>query len=139
MSSEPRRLRIAIVGPTSTPRPTPTPSPCGQCRAACCVRSVSEYAILLQTDDERRRFAPWSLSLAVRDAEEVVRHERVIPYRHDTGRCPFLGEDNRCTIYEDRPQSCRDFECTRHFNQHGPGRHGMFLEGNRDVANLMDV
>jgi Fe-S-cluster containining protein len=23
--------------------------------------------------------------------------------------CPFLGEDNRCTVYEDRPQACRDF------------------------------
>ncbi len=23
--------------------------------------------------------------------------------------CSFLGEDNRCTVYEDRPQACRDF------------------------------
>jgi uncharacterized protein len=23
--------------------------------------------------------------------------------------CPFLGDDNRCTVYEDRPQACRDF------------------------------
>lgn len=23
--------------------------------------------------------------------------------------CPFLGEDNRCTVYEDRPKACRDF------------------------------
>lgn len=23
--------------------------------------------------------------------------------------CAFLGEDNRCTVYEDRPQACRDF------------------------------
>jgi Fe-S-cluster containining protein len=23
--------------------------------------------------------------------------------------CPFLGADNRCTVYEDRPQACRDF------------------------------
>jgi hypothetical protein len=23
--------------------------------------------------------------------------------------CPFLGDDNRCAVYEDRPQACRDF------------------------------
>jgi Fe-S-cluster containining protein len=23
--------------------------------------------------------------------------------------CRFLGDDNRCTVYEDRPQACRDF------------------------------
>jgi uncharacterized protein len=23
--------------------------------------------------------------------------------------CSFLGEDNRCTVYEDRPQACHDF------------------------------
>lgn len=127
MSSDPRRLRIAIVGP----------SPCGQCRAACCVRSVSEFAVLLQTDQERRRFWAWSVTLAVRDDEGRLRHERVIPYRDDTGRCPFLGEDSLCTIYDARPQACRQFECTRYFNQHGPGRHGVFLQGNPDVTELL--
>jgi uncharacterized protein len=23
--------------------------------------------------------------------------------------CPFLGEDNLCTVYDDRPKACRDF------------------------------
>lgn len=23
--------------------------------------------------------------------------------------CPFLGEDNRCTVYEDRPEACREY------------------------------
>ena len=26
-----------------------------------------------------------------------------------TSPCPFLGEDNACGVYEDRPQACRDF------------------------------
>ena len=127
MSSEPRRLRVAVVGA----------SPCGQCRAACCVRSVSEYAVLLQTDEERRRFAAWSLSLPVRDAAGTLHYERVLPYRQETGRCAFLGDDNRCTVYDDRPLACRQFECTRHFNRHGVGRHGRFLQGNPDVADLL--
>jgi Fe-S-cluster containining protein len=39
----------------------------------------------------------------VRVAEEDgTRHLAATP-------CPFLGSDNRCTVYEDRPRSCRDF------------------------------
>lgn len=37
----------------------------------------------------------------VRVAEDRVKH---LPTP-----CPFLDPDNRCTVYEDRPQSCRDF------------------------------
>ena len=121
-----RRLRLAVVGP----------SPCGSCVAACCKQSVSEYAVLLLGDVERRRFAAWSLTLPVRDGERVV-HERVIPYREDSACCPFLGTDDRCTIYTDRPRACRDFECSRHFNQGGVGEHGLFLRGNPHVAELL--
>lgn len=28
----------------------------------------------------------------------------------DTGQCPML-IDNECSIYEDRPQTCRDYDC----------------------------
>ncbi|MFZ4713441.1 MAG: YkgJ family cysteine cluster protein [Bacteriovoracaceae bacterium] len=30
-------------------------------------------------------------------------------YMNIVNRCNFLGEDNRCTIYERRPQICRDY------------------------------
>lgn len=30
--------------------------------------------------------------------------------------CPFLGEGNACTVYEDRPQACRDFPYLRDHN-----------------------
>ena len=95
--------------------------------------------MLLQGEAERRRFAAWSLTLPIRDGGRVV-HERVIPYRErggDTKCCPFLGGDDRCTIYDDRPQACRDFECSRHFNQHGVADHGLFLRGNPTVAALL--
>lgn len=38
----------------------------------------------------------------VRIAEDGAKHFGSSP-------CPFLGEDNRCTVYEERPQACRDF------------------------------
>ena len=119
-----RRVRIAVIGS----------SPCERCDAACCRRTVSEYAVLLSGEAERRRFAAWSVTLPVRGDGGRVVHERVIPYRG--GRCPFLGEDDRCDIYEDRPAACREFECTRHFD---PRRgHGVFLRGNPEVAALLE-
>lgn len=33
-------------------------------------------------------------------------------YVAKTAPCPFLGEDNYCTIYEDRPSDCHRFPYT---------------------------
>lgn len=96
-------VRIAIIGP----------SPCERCDAACCKQSAWPYAVLLQGDAERRRFAPWATTTPLREPDGSVRSAHVIAYRN--GRCPFLGDDDRCTIYDDRPLSCRQFECTRRF------------------------
>lgn len=35
-------------------------------------------------------------------AEDKTKHFTSTP-------CPFLGEDNLCTVYDDRPKACRDF------------------------------
>lgn len=98
-----RTFRIALVGP----------SPCDQCNAACCRQSAWPFAVLLQGDDERRRFRPWSTTTLLADADGQTKTVHVLAYRD--GRCPFLGEDDRCQIYDDRPLSCRQFECTRRF------------------------
>lgn len=35
-------------------------------------------------------------------------------FKHfNTAPCPFLEADNRCAVYEDRPQACRDFPYLR--------------------------
>ena len=60
----------------------------------------------------------------------------MLPYVN--GRCQFLGEDDRCLIYEDRPQSCRAFQCVTSYNQDGVGNHGVFLERNPQVRELID-
>jgi uncharacterized protein len=46
----------------------------------------------------------------VGEAEDRTKHFVATP-------CAFLGEDNRCTVYEDRPQACRDYPYLfeRHF------------------------
>jgi Fe-S-cluster containining protein len=122
----PRRVRVAVVGA----------SPCDRCDAACCRQTATEFAVLLQDDAERRRFAAWSITLPIRSSSGELVHERVIPYRD--GRCPFLGDDHLCTIYEDRPRGCRDFECTRYFNAEGSGVHGLFLRRNPGVVGLLE-
>ena len=118
------RRRIAILGA----------SPCGQCRANCCKQNGHEYAVLLRPD-EYARFGPFSAVVAIEsDGRRVC--ELVLPYVG--GRCQFLGADDRCTIYDDRPQSCREFECVRYYNSGGVGSHGRFLELNPDVRRLLD-
>jgi Fe-S-cluster containining protein len=115
-----RRVRIAIIGP----------SPCERCDAACCRQSAWPYAVLLQSDDERRRFGPWSESILL-DDHDGLRTAHVIAYRD--GRCPFLGADDRCTIYDSRPLSCRQFECTRRF-----GNDETFFHANPRVRSLLE-
>lgn len=113
-------MRVAIVGA----------SPCGGCGANCCKQNGHAYAVLLR-GEEVRRFAPFAMDVRIEEG-----FERVLPYVG--GRCQFLGEDDRCTIYEDRPASCRAFECVRFFNEGGVGRHGRFLELNPDVRGRLE-
>ena len=111
------RLRIAAVGS----------SPCHACAALCCKQNGHAFAVLLDGDDERRRFAAFSADVPIGgDAAPVV--ERVIPYVN--GRCRFLGEDDRCTIYDDRPRNCRRFECVKYFASEPDRTHGVFLRRN---------
>jgi Fe-S-cluster containining protein len=110
-------LRIAVVGS----------SPCHACAALCCKQNGHDYAVLLDGEDERRRFAAFSSSVIVATAAAPV-EERVLPYIN--GRCQFLGADDRCTIYDDRPRHCRRFECVRFFRSEEGRSHGEFLRRN---------
>jgi Fe-S-cluster containining protein len=82
--------------------------------------------------DKHRRFAPFCVEVRV-DAGACVTTERVLPYRD--GRCQFLDEDDRCTIYEDRPINCRKFECAPGFSSRGA--HSRFLERNPAVLEML--
>lgn len=110
-------------------------SPCGQCHAACCKQNGHEFAVLLR-GDEITRFKPWATGRLFQSGERS-NVEMVLPYRD--GRCVFLGDDDRCMIYDDRPQSCREFECTPKFNQHGIDEHGEFLVRNPRVLALLQA
>ena len=121
-----RRIRIAIVGE----------SPCDLCTAACCKQNGHAYAAILR-DDEIRKFAPFAIDVPIIRADIVLTFERVLPYIE--GRCQFLGDDDRCTIYDDRPGACRQFQCIDSYNAHGVGRHGIFLKRNVDMREMLDA
>lgn len=117
-------IRLAILGQ----------SPCHQCFAACCKQNGHDYAVLLE-GDELRRFAPFAIDLHIRRGAQLI-PERVLPY--EDGRCRFLGADDRCTIYDDRPAACRRFQCVSDFNREGIHRHGPFLQRNPRVLELLE-
>jgi Fe-S-cluster containining protein len=121
-----KRIRIAIIGS----------SPCNRCDAACCKQSGCEYSVLLEPG-EYGRFGPFAAEVTMHDAGRLVR-EKVLPYRD--GKCIFLGEDDLCTIYEDRPASCRRFECTRLFHNGGAtvGRQHDFIGQNPRVGKMLE-
>ena len=121
------RLRLAILGD----------SPCDLCTAACCKQNGHAYAVLLEGEQERRRFAAFAADVPVEQGGYVLT-ERVLPYR--TGRCAFLGADDRCTIYEDRPINCRRFQCVTGFGHRGSdgSSHSTFLRRNPAVLALLE-
>jgi hypothetical protein len=121
-----RTVRVAILGA----------SPCDRCVAACCKQNGHEFAALLRGDDEVRRFSAFSIAHPFVDEGGAMRVERVLPYV--AGRCQFLGRDDRCTIYDDRPRACRQFECAPQFNADGPGRHGPFMRRNPHVLTMLE-
>ena len=121
-----RRLRLAIFGDP----------PCGRCHANCCKQNGHEYAVLLERD-ERRRFAAFSIEVAV-GQDGLAQVERVLPYVN--GRCQFLGDDDCCTIYDDRPANCRRFDCLPGYHLRGAdlATHSEFLAHNADVLKMLD-
>jgi Fe-S-cluster containining protein len=92
---------------------------------------------VLLEGDELGKFGPFSIEVPIDNGTcRVI--ERVLPYRN--GRCIFLGEDDRCTVYEDRPVNCRRFECVKGYHLGGADRsgHSRFLRLNPRVLQLLD-
>jgi Fe-S-cluster containining protein len=80
-----------------------TDVPCGSC-VGCC---VSSYFIPIRPEDKaaRERISPELLV----SAPGMAAGHRMMGYRQD-GTCPML-QSGRCSIYEHRPQTCRDYDC----------------------------
>jgi hypothetical protein len=77
--------------------------PCGSCTGCC----VSSYPIPLRSTDQvaLERVPARYLHLPVDSAAGMAR----MGFRED-GSCPMLCAGG-CSIYNDRPQTCRDYDC----------------------------
>lgn len=75
--------------------------PCDGC-VGCC---VSSYAIALRPTDKAALAAVPAHLLRLPTGGRLA----LMGHRED-GMCPML-EAGRCTIYRDRPQTCRDYDC----------------------------
>ncbi len=96
-----------------------TDVPCGDC-VGCC---VSSYYIPVRPGDAlaRLRIPP---AMLVRAAGQPP-GSAMMKYKDD-GLCPMLS-DCKCTIYDVRPQTCRDYDCrifaAAGFDAGGPDKH----------------
>ena len=92
-----QRFRASLLGSEGSA------VPCGDCTGCC----ISGYSVQVRPQDERARarIPPELLVSALGQA----RGERTMAARLD-GTCPML-HGGRCGIYEDRPQTCRDYDC----------------------------
>ncbi len=77
--------------------------PCGGC-TACCRSSYFVHIAPDETDTLRR--VPLELQFP---APGLPEGHVVLGY-DEHGHCPMLVEE-RCSIYEDRPRTCRNFDC----------------------------
>ena len=79
---------------------------CLQC-ARCCKR----YSPRFKMPDIKR--ISKTLQLTETDfIRKYLRYDEDGDYVAVYAPCPFLGEDNRCSIYEDRPSDCKRFPYT---------------------------
>ncbi len=79
---------------------------CLQC-AHCCKR----YSPRFKQPDIKRI----SKVLGMKESaliEKYLRRDEEGDYVTQSVPCPFLGDDNRCSIYEDRPSDCKRFPYT---------------------------
>ena len=76
--------------------------PCGDCTACCRSRQFVQI-----DDDELETLAQVDSRLLVRNPTGSA--SWILGY-DAAGRCPMLG-DGGCTIYHDRPRTCRTYDC----------------------------
>jgi Fe-S-cluster containining protein len=77
--------------------------PCGDCKG-CCRSSMFIHIEPAETRTLRR--IPRALKFPAPGRPKG----HVLMGYSDTGRCPMLAAE-QCSIYEDRPQTCRDYDC----------------------------
>jgi len=72
----------------------------------CCHNVPIEKEVYERNRDKRLTAVIEEIEFSGLNPVKGIREQLVLPRTKD-GRCPFLCEDLRCNIYEDRPHVCR--------------------------------
>jgi len=73
-----------------------------------CANCCKTLQIVIDDKDIRRLARKFGITTrAFAEKHVMVAEDGVKSFQ--TMPCPFLGDDNKCTVYEDRPRACRDF------------------------------
>jgi Fe-S-cluster containining protein len=92
------------------------PGLCDSCTAGCCFQvlevSLDELVSMKVIDEDVARI--YEPKRIVRDFSRWIekytsKTNKFTINRLVDGRCIFLNQSNRCTIYEHRPKTCRDY------------------------------
>ena len=84
---------------------------CAGCPALCCFGL--EESIFRPTTKQDVENLKWELHFV--NTSVFIRSKRW--YKLSSGRCRYLDQDNRCSIYERRPKICREHnppDCEKH-------------------------
>lgn len=119
--------RLPSTGGEATPRARPDPfrilngnvyfnGKCEECRPLCAAVCCRGYALVSLTEEEAKsgRYAYKEASddcdceLCKKMRELGVRY--TLPKQPDGG-CIYLDGTRRCSIYEERPETCRRYSC----------------------------
>lgn len=105
---------------------------CDSCSGVCCKQSDNRpFAVMLVDGDNAEDYQTIEADDGIDDDVKV----KAIPYRD--GKCIYLSDENRCTIYEKRPVLCREFYC---FTNYDPEKRlSFFLEDNPEVVELIEL
>lgn len=98
------------------------PFPCTGC-GGCCRRAGLAIEMAKKVPEDQRT---------------PIQQEQVdFPFGYDkTGRCEKLGDDNQCTVYEDRPNICDIFaDWKRHYKPKGV----KWNELKKEVATICNI
>lgn len=122
------RTHLRVVHDRIPPLPADKQPPCGSCKTAACCRAYVVHitkeefesglygdAAIEITDEVRRqlpRTSPNFLHVAVQMPNIAFDNTNRYFLEGVIGTaCKFLGSDNRCTIYDIRPITCRQYSC----------------------------
>lgn len=121
-----KRVRLQVLHANAAPIPADRKPPCESCKASpCCKAFLVE---ITQLEYESGAYEEFAVELTPNVAKQLRTKGLLIPTLTapqltdgDGAKyflegklweaCPFLGEDNKCTIYDTRPLTCRMYSC----------------------------